>query len=133
MRKRESFFPAFATRPKTTYFQKLQYIQFRENTLSSLCHKGCPSCPTTVLAEFPSDYVKTRIARLPLAFSQRGLGVTTGGRYRQVQRALPRLRRGVCRYLWATTFFQQFFKDVVVVTHGPLSCVAAVKNFNIRI
>jgi len=34
-----------------------------------------------------------------------------------------------CRYLWTTTYFQQFFHDVVVVTHGPLSCVAAVKNF----
>ncbi|MFQ5849939.1 MAG: nitrogenase component 1 [Candidatus Binatia bacterium] len=34
-----------------------------------------------------------------------------------------------CRYLWTTTYFQQFFKDVVIVTHGPLSCVAAVKNF----
>ncbi len=34
-----------------------------------------------------------------------------------------------CRYLWTTTYFQQFFRDVVVVTHGPLSCVAAVKNF----
>jgi nitrogenase molybdenum-iron protein alpha/beta subunit len=34
-----------------------------------------------------------------------------------------------CRYLWTTTYFQQFYRDVVVVTHGPLSCVAAVKNF----
>lgn len=34
-----------------------------------------------------------------------------------------------CRYLWTTTYFQQFFHDVVVVTHGPLSCTAAVKNF----
>jgi len=34
-----------------------------------------------------------------------------------------------CRYLWTATYFQQFFKDVVIVTHGPLSCVAAVKNF----
>ncbi len=34
-----------------------------------------------------------------------------------------------CRYLWTTTYFQQFFRDVVIVTHGPLSCVAAVKNF----
>jgi len=34
-----------------------------------------------------------------------------------------------CRYLWTATFFQQFFRDVVIVTHGPLSCVAAVKNF----
>ena len=34
-----------------------------------------------------------------------------------------------CRYIWTTTYFQQFVKDVVIVTHGPLSCVAAVKNF----
>lgn len=34
-----------------------------------------------------------------------------------------------CRYLWTTTYFQQFTRDVVVITHGPLSCVAATKNF----
>lgn len=34
-----------------------------------------------------------------------------------------------CRYIWTTTYFQQFVKDVVILTHGPLSCVAAVKNF----
>jgi len=34
-----------------------------------------------------------------------------------------------CRYIWTTTYFQQFVNDVVVVTHGPLSCVAAMKNF----
>lgn len=34
-----------------------------------------------------------------------------------------------CRYIWTTTYFQQFVKDIVVITHGPLSCVASTKNF----
>lgn len=34
-----------------------------------------------------------------------------------------------CRYIWTVTYFQQLVKDVVVISHGPLSCVASAKNF----
>lgn len=34
-----------------------------------------------------------------------------------------------CRYIWTLTYFQQFSRDVIVVSHAPLSCAACARNF----